>query len=131
MSRIPSLEFTLSVMKSAREKDGLMSIWTEDVQAVETAKSEIDRLREELNAVHMAKFNYEEQVASLRVQLASARKAAIEECAKVAEAEAQEFLSPEYAANQPFGSTCERFASGEVAKAIRALLTDDLREVSK
>jgi len=45
----------------------------------------------------------------------------IEECAKVAEAQAQEFLSPQYASNQPFGSFCERFACEEVAKAIRAL----------
>lgn len=49
------------------------------------------------------------------------REAAIEECARVAEAQAQTFLSPEYAANQPFGSICERFACEEVAKAIRAL----------
>lgn len=45
----------------------------------------------------------------------------IEECAKVAEAQAQTFLSPQYASNQPFGSLCERFACDEVAKAIRAL----------
>ncbi len=49
------------------------------------------------------------------------RAAVIEECAKVAESEAQAFLSPQYAANQPFGSICERFACEEVAKAIRAL----------
>lgn len=49
------------------------------------------------------------------------RKAIIEECAKVAEAEAKTFLSPEYASNQPFGSLCERFACEQVAKAIRAL----------
>mgnify|MGYP000258194023 CR=1 FL=1 len=49
------------------------------------------------------------------------RLATIEECARVAEAQAQEFLSPQYASNQPFGSTCERFACEEVAKAIRAL----------
>lgn len=49
------------------------------------------------------------------------REDIIEECAKVAEAQAKEFLSPEYASNQPFGSFCERFACDEVAKAIRAL----------
>lgn len=38
------------------------------------------------------------------------RNLVIKECAKVAEAEAKTFLSPEYAANQPFGSLCERFA---------------------
>lgn len=50
------------------------------------------------------------------------RNAIIEECAKVAEAEAQTFLSSEYASNQPFGSICERFACEQVAKAIRALV---------
>jgi hypothetical protein len=49
------------------------------------------------------------------------REEIIEECAKVAEAQAQTFLSPQYASNQPFGSLCERFACEEVAKAIRAL----------
>jgi len=49
------------------------------------------------------------------------RAAVIEECAKVAESQAQEFLSPGYAAEQPMGSFCERFACEEVAKAIRAL----------
>jgi len=49
------------------------------------------------------------------------RKSTIEECAKVAEAQAKTFLSPQYASNQPFGSLCERFACEEVAKAIRAL----------
>mgnify|MGYP000939415027 CR=1 FL=1 len=49
------------------------------------------------------------------------RLATIEECAQIAEAQAETFLSPEYAANQPFGSLCERFACEEVAKAIRSL----------
>jgi len=50
-------------------------------------------------------------------QLAAER----ERCAKVAEQQAVEFLSTEYACNQPFSSICERFACEEVAKAIRAL----------
>lgn len=49
------------------------------------------------------------------------RLATIEECAQVAEAQKQAFLSPEYASNQPFGSLCERFACDQVAEAIRAL----------
>lgn len=52
----------------------------------------------------------------------SSREAVIEECAQVAEAQKQQFLSTQYAANQPFGSLCERFACDEVAKAIRAIL---------
>ena len=50
------------------------------------------------------------------------RASVLEECAKIAEEQAQQFLSHEYASNQPFGSTCERFACGEVAKAIRELI---------
>lgn len=49
------------------------------------------------------------------------REAIIEECAKVAEAQIAAFLSPQYAAIQPLGSICERFACEEVAKAIRGL----------
>lgn len=59
------------------------------------------------------------------------RDAVIEECAKVAEAQAQAFLSPQYAANQPFGSLCERFACEEVAKAIRALALSSAERGSK
>jgi hypothetical protein len=54
-------------------------------------------------------------------QTEKVRLATIEECARIADSQAQEFLSPEYAANQPFGSFCERFACDEVAKTIRAL----------
>lgn len=42
-----------------------------------------------------------------------------EACAKVAEAEAQVFLSPEYATGQPLSSHAERFACAQVARAIR------------
>lgn len=49
------------------------------------------------------------------------REEIIEECAKIAEAKAVEFLSPEYATGQPFSSFNERFACEQVAKAIRAL----------
>jgi hypothetical protein len=54
-------------------------------------------------------------------QSSQVRLATIEECARIAEAQAQEFLSPEYASNQPLGSFCERFACDEVGKSIRAL----------
>lgn len=49
------------------------------------------------------------------------REATIEECAKVAEAKAVEFLSPQYATNQPLCSISERFACHQTAAAIRAL----------
>jgi hypothetical protein len=42
-----------------------------------------------------------------------------ERCAQVCEAEKESFLSPSYAANQPFGSLLERFACDECAAAIR------------
>jgi hypothetical protein len=50
----------------------------------------------------------------------SAVAAAWEEAAKIAEAKALEFLSPEYATGQPLSSFNERFACGQVASAIRA-----------
>jgi hypothetical protein len=51
--------------------------------------------------------------------------ATIEACAKVAEDQKKDFLSPGYASEQPLGSFCERFACDEVAKAIRALVTEE------
>jgi hypothetical protein len=53
--------------------------------------------------------------------LLQTRSSIVEECAKVAETEAEGFLSPEYASNQPLGSLCERFACQHVANAIRVL----------
>ncbi|HQR14190.1 MAG TPA: hypothetical protein PLZ37_06475 [Nitrospira sp.] len=50
----------------------------------------------------------------------SAVAAAWEEAARIAEAKAVEFLSPEYATGQPFSSFNERFACEQVASAIRA-----------
>lgn len=47
----------------------------------------------------------------------------IEECAKVAEAQALQFLSPGYAANQPFGSMCERFACEGLGNWFRDAIT--------
>jgi len=55
--------------------------------------------------------------ALLRPILAAER----ERCAGVAEQQAQEFLSPNYAVGQPWSSFSERFACDEVAKAIRSL----------
>ena len=49
------------------------------------------------------------------------RASTIEECAKVAEAKAAEYLSPEYATGQPMSSFSERFACGQIADAIRSL----------
>lgn len=42
-----------------------------------------------------------------------------ERCAAVCEDQAQLFLSPQYASNQPIGSITERFACAECATAIR------------
>jgi hypothetical protein len=61
------------------------------------------------------------KIAAVIGEPQNSREQIIEECALAAEAQAQTFLSPQYASNQPFGSLCERFACEEVAKAIRAL----------
>lgn len=123
---------------AASEKPGFNAIKRE--QEICTLEAEVLRLREQLEqlqygiaAVSFAmgwtdvcgKTN-EEFARDLRrerdlavSQVESARAQAIEECARIAEKQAQDFLSPEYAANQPLGSLCERFACAEVAKAIR------------
>lgn len=49
----------------------------------------------------------------------------IRRCAEVCDEQAQEFLSPEYAAGQPLSSFNERFACGEVKKAILSLLPQE------
>ena len=56
-------------------------------------------------------------IAELREALRTAREA----CARVAEAKAQDYLSPEYATGQPFSSHAERFACKQIAEAIRAM----------
>jgi len=66
----------------------------------------------------------EAKIAALKfgIDMAKAtRRATIEECAKVAEAKAAEYLSPEYATGQPMSSFSERFACGQIADAIRSL----------
>lgn len=39
------LRATLATMKSAKEKDGLMSIWDRDIEAVEEAIATIEAIR--------------------------------------------------------------------------------------
>ena len=58
--------------------------------------------------------------AALRQRADEATRIAYEECAKIAEQQEQEFLSPEYATDQPLSSFSERFACSQVAAAIRA-----------
>lgn len=53
------------------------------------------------------------------------RDAIIEECAKVAEAEAVAFGSDQYALGQPQSSFGERFACKQIAASIRALKSGD------
>ena len=64
------------------------------------------------------------EVARLRMQLHERhviRIAALEEAAKVCEAQQQTFLSPQYSTDQPMSSFGERFACGRCAEAIRNL----------
>jgi hypothetical protein len=56
---------------------------------------------------------------ALRQRADEATRAEREACARIAEQQAQEFLSPEYAVGQPLSSFSERFACGQVAAAIR------------
>ena len=58
----------------------------------------------------------------------SAVAAAYENAAKIAEAKALEFLSPEYATGQPLSSFNERFACEQVASAIRAAVSKKTAE---
>lgn len=53
---------------------------------------------------------------------ANAAKAIIELCAEVCRKERNEFLHPNYAANQPIDSFPERFACDQCEKAILALI---------
>lgn len=64
-----------------------------------------------------------ERLTGPKAELMAAFEAGVEaereRCAKVCEQQAQEFLSPQYASNQPLGSLTERFACDECASAIR------------
>lgn len=60
-------------------------------------------------------------IAAMGDQYRAGYEAAREQAAGVAERTRDEFLSPQYAANQPLGSFCERFACEEVAAAIRSM----------
>ena len=53
------------------------------------------------------------------VELGKARENEREECAKVAEQLMRDFGDLKYSTDQPMGSFKERFACGQVAKAIR------------
>ena len=64
--------------------------------------------------------NWKARALAAESSLSEAVKAAYEDAAKIAEAKAVEFLSPEYATGQPFSSFNERFACGQVAIAIRS-----------
>ena len=66
-----------------------------------------------------------EQYDTHWLAVASAILAERERCAKICEQQAQVFLSPQYAANQPIGSICERFACEECAAAIRTPSTGE------
>ena len=53
--------------------------------------------------------------------IAAYRPIVLEEAARVCEQKRDDFLSPEYATNQPLSSITERFACTECANAIRNL----------
>lgn len=95
---------------------------------VETAVADIVR-RFHRNSCYPDAMDFEVDavvaaISAARPQPAPTYADGLEAAAKVAEAQSKEFLSPEYATNQPLGSFCERFACGQVAAAIRALIID-------
>jgi hypothetical protein len=106
---------TVPVAWIAFAGNGNIRLWTSDAGRAKEEKE---------GGLDLRAFTLAELVAladrSGDVAYAS-RQAVIEECAQVAEAQKQQFLSTQYAANQPFGSLCERFACDQVAEAIRAL----------
>lgn len=61
---------------------------------------------------------YGRELAAL-IPLDMLPRAVLERAALICEQQARDFLSPEYAADQPLSSIGERFACGECAKAIR------------
>lgn len=81
----------------------------------------VESIRAARYATMVARRVFKELATDAPAQTDKVRLATIEECARIADSQAQEFLSPKYAANQPLGSFCERFACDEVAKTIRAL----------
>ena len=89
-------DFTLSLAQSGIERDTLLYDLT-DAEAVALLTPLLDKAR----AAGAAEMK--------------------ERCVGVAEQQAQEFLSPDYAAGQPLASFSERFACDEVVKAIRSL----------
>lgn len=105
--------------------------------------AEIERLRRDMHLMglerdriarnrDMWKGQCERQADQLRQRSAltaeSAVAAAYENAAKIAEAKALEFLSPEYATGQPLSSFNERFACEQVASAIRAAVSKKTAE---
>lgn len=85
--------------------------------AAQVAGLDLGSSRPLSSAVHDLKKRAEAAESSL----SRIKAETIEECAKVAEAKAVEFLSPEYATGQPLSSFNERFACEQVASAIRSL----------
>lgn len=115
-------------------KADLRTAWNE---ASKRSAAEIERLTRDVHLMglerdriarnrDMWKDQCERQSAQLtelhatESSLSEAVKAEREACAKVADAKAIEFLSPEYATGQPFSSFNERFACEQVASAIRS-----------
>lgn len=73
-----------------------------------------------------AEFGYpsyrEGAIRSLTNAFAAHRRAALEEAIKACDDQRDDFLSEQYAVGQPMSSFSERFACGECARAIRALI---------
>ena len=102
-------------------------IYTELPKIVAPFEAEIERLTADVARIKIQRSNalldmeeFMNKAAAAESSLSEAVKAAYEDAAKIAEAKAVEFLSPEYATGQPFSSLNERFACEQVASAIRS-----------
>ena len=80
-------------------------------------KEKVDRFDAMALCVPELNPKLREQFAGILRQIAHDER---EACAKIAEEQAQVFLSPEYATDQPISSIGERFACKQIAAAIRS-----------
>ena len=108
-------------------------------QAVEAIAKTLDGRSSEfwkyaalLRALAAERDEFVEMVRDLRIEtgqlwndIASARRTALEDAAKVCEEQMIIFASDQYATNQPLSSFGERFACLKLAKTIRALIKEE------
>lgn len=83
---------------------------------------------EQVARLVVAQAQLRDPEGAIAAALAQCEADTIRRCSEVCDEQAAEFLSPEYATDQPLSSFSERFACGEVKKAILALLPKEVGE---